>query len=87
MKPCVYCKSGHFRGTFIFALNLATAKIKTLEYILYMSPSMEQQKSKIANKKTSEFTLNWLTAEMTPFTVLCFVVHQTTSPLCLELLL
>ena len=28
-----------------------------------MSPSVEQ-KSKIANKKTSEFALNWLTAKM-----------------------
>lgn len=61
--PLLYCKSGNFRGTFIFALNLATAKIKTREYILYMSPSMEQ-KSKIANKKTSKFALNWLTAKM-----------------------
>ena len=47
----------------IFALNLATAKIKTREYVLYMSPSMEQ-KSKIANKKPSEFALNWLTAKI-----------------------
>ena len=48
-----YCKSGNFCGTFIFvlfALNLASAKIKTREYILYMSPSMEQ-KSKIVNKE------------------------------------
>ena len=57
------CKSGNFRGTFIFALDLATAKIKTREYILYMSSSMER-KSKIANKKTSEFALNWLTTKM-----------------------
>ena len=62
----VYCKSGNFRSTFIFvlfALNLATAKIKTHEYVLYMSPSMEQ-KSKITNKKTIEFALNWLTLKM-----------------------
>ena len=75
-----YCKSGHFRGTFIFALfglNLATAKIKTCEYILYMSPSMEQ-KSKIANKKLSESALNWLTAKITTFTaILGIAFHKT----------
>ena len=41
----------------LFALNLATAQIKTHTYILYMSPSMEQ-KSKIAHKKPSKFALN-----------------------------
>ena len=28
-----------------------------------------EQKSKIANKKTSDFAKNWLTAEITTFTV------------------
>ena len=47
----------------LFALNLATAKIKTCEYILYMSPSMEQ-KSKIANKKKANLLKNLLTTKM-----------------------
>ena len=44
----------------IFALYLATAKIKTHKYVLYM-----EQKSKIVNKKTGKFAfLNWLTAKI-----------------------
>ena len=66
LKMAKYCKIGNFRCTFnfaLFALKLATTKIKTSKYILYMSPSMEQ-KSKITNKKTSKLALNWLTAKM-----------------------
>ena len=71
----VYCKSGKFCDSFIFALNLATAKTKTREHILYMSPSMEQ-KSKIANKKTSELALNWLTAKIYMRGNYHFIMHS-----------